>query len=98
MTNGEEPKADRRRPWDWRTQLWPRSGLCSGQTQVSAKSLWNLSESLAPLMVGFLPVRREIGTSSLSCGEDEVRSVCEVLAVVPGTEQVQCWVLFLVVL
>ena len=95
MTNGEEPKADKRRPWDWRTQLWLRSALCSGQTQVSVRSLWNLSESLAPLMVSFLPVRWEIVTSSLSCGENEVRSVCEALAVVPGTEQVQCLVLFL---
>ena len=97
MTNGEELKADRRRPWDGRTQLWLRSGLCSAQTQVSVKSLWNLNASLPPLTVGFLPVRWEIVTSSLSCGEDEVRSACEVLATVPGTEQVQCLVLFLVV-
>ena len=34
-------------------------------------------------------------TSSLSCGQDVVKSVCEVLAIVPGTEQVQCLVLFL---
>ena len=48
-------------------------------------------------MASFLPVRWEILTSSLSWGEDEVRSVCEVLAIVPGTEQVQGLVLFLVV-
>ena len=64
---------------------------------MSVKSLWNLSESLAPLMASFPPVRWEIMNSSLSCGEDEVRSVCEVLAIVPCTEQVQGLVLLLVV-
>ena len=47
--------------------------------------------NLAPLMASFLPVRWEILTSSLSWGEDEVRSVCEVLSLCPAQSKYRAW-------